>query len=142
MGNTYKSYFTNLFRLQKRALRLWCDGRSMSTNNLFVKFNRLPLAHLHSLQVAKLVHTFIYNVHILPKCITSLFQCISDIHHHLTRSLDSRCLHTHYGRLIVRNNSVKIYAPRLWNKIPPQVRQINLLHTFKTLHSLYLLSDA
>ena len=138
-GNTYKSNTLNIARLQKRALRLCYGNKSHSANKLFAAVHRLPFVHIHSLQVAKLVHKFFYNNDTLPKCITKLFERISDIHHHLTRSLDNRCLHTHFGRLQVRRNSLKIYAPLLWNKIPTQLRQMNLFDSFKKQYYSYLL---
>ena len=134
-GNTYKTYTSNIVRFQKRALRL-CNGlKDLSSKNLFAVTHRLPLVNIHKLQVALIVHKFFYNPSILPNCIAHLFEHISDIHHHRTRSLENMCLHTHFGRLNVRKNALKIYAPHLWNKIPRNLRQINIIDSFKKQYS-------
>ena len=140
-GNTYKTYTLNIIRLQKRALRLCTVRTNLNTVELFAVTQRLPFVHLHNFQVALTVFKYLHNELALPKCISSLFKKIPDIHLHHTRSVDGMSLHTHFGRLNVRKNSLKICAPLVWNKIPPRIRQILNLSTFKKHYKTFLLSS-
>src|SRR3989442_15848072 len=70
------------------------------------------------MQVALLVYKYFYYPSLLPHCIALLFEKISNIHQHQTRSLDNMSLFMHPGRLNARKNSLKINAPRIWNSIP------------------------
>jgi hypothetical protein len=140
-GNTYKTHTTNIFRLQKRALKL-CHGVKMhSSDNLFLITNKLPVLDIHKLQTAQLVFQFFNEKSILPMCIAALFSKISDIHRFYTRSLDNLCLHNHFGRLNVRKFCTKLYAPGLWNTIPNHLRQAVSLSSFKKYYKIHLLSS-
>jgi len=77
------------------------------------------------MQVAMLVYKYVYHPGFIPPCITLLFEKIPNIHNYQTRSLDNLSLFTHPGRLNVRKNSLKVNAPRIWNKIPSNIRLIN-----------------
>src|SRR6266516_1008910 len=94
------------------------------------------------MQVAKLVFMYFNSTNTLPDQIILLFNKISNIHQHHTRSLDNLCLFNQYGRLNVRKNSLKVYAPVLWNTIPICLRQINSFsffsHTFLSYPLLFL----
>ena len=124
-GNTCKSYTANIVKLQKRALRLCCDGKVPKSDKLFSETDRLSFQNVHCMQVALLVYKYFYYPSLLPHCIALLFEKISNIHQHQTRSLDNMSLFMHPGRLNARKNSLKINAPRIWNSIPPNIRLIN-----------------
>ena len=140
-GNTCKSYTSNIVRLQKRALRTCLENKNLTTHGLFIAAMRLPFVNIHNFQIAQLVYHYFYNDQVLPKCIIALFDKISEIHQHATRSLDNRCLHTHFARLNIRKNSIKICAPVLWNKISINLRQIKFIEHFKTQYRLHLLKS-
>ncbi len=137
-GNAYKSYTSNIGRLQKRALRLCYNGRLLKSDELFSATKKLSLENIHKMQVALLVFNFFYNPCLLPACINSLFEKISEVHGHHTRSLDNKCLFTHFGRLNARKNSLKILAPTLWNNIPPPIRHLSSVILFKKQYTLFL----
>ena len=142
-GNTYKTSLSNIYRLQKRALKL-CHGIQIQTkhvDNLFMITNKLSFYNIHKLQTAKLVFQYLHESSTLPKCISSLFKKNSDIHNFNTRSIDNWCLHTQFGRLNIRKVSTKIYAPVLWNTIPNHIRQINTFPLFMKSYKLFLQSD-
>ena len=140
-GNTCKSYTANISRLQKRALKLCREGRINYSENLFSLTKRLPFTKIHTMQTAQLVYSFFQNSQAVPKCIMSLFDKISEIHHHNTRSLDDMCLFTHYGRLNIRKNSVKICAPTILNQIPSKTRKAVSICCFKKELKLKLFND-
>jgi len=140
-GNTYKTHISNIFRLQKRALRL-CHGLSVLTSDELFRFtNRLSFYDIHKFHTAKLVYRFFNQSTIFPKCIAALFSKTSEIHHFNTRSVDQLCLHHFFGRLAPRNFSTKLYAPVLWNKIPIHIRQTVTEGHFKNLYKSFLLTN-
>src|SRR3989442_11610198 len=108
-GNTYITHLSNISRLQKRALKLCHGNHNKNVNNLFVITNKLSLHNIHKLQTAKLVFQYLHESFALPKCISSIFKKISDIHNINTRYVDSLCLHNQFGRLNARKVSTKIY---------------------------------
>src|SRR6266516_4554302 len=140
-GKACKTHTLNIARLQKRALRLCLERKSPNSDSLFKKSNRLSLDDLNKLQVAKIISQYFNNIHTLPGEIASLFQKISNIHHYHTRSLDNHCLFNQYGRLNVRKNSLKVYAPILWNTIPIYLREINSICLFKRKYKSFLLES-
>ena len=116
-----------------------CHGiKIQAAKNVFITTNKLSFYDIHKLQTAQLVFQYFNQNSILPKCIADLFNKISDIHRFHTRSLDNLCLHTHFGRLNVRQFSIKLYAPGLWNSIPTHIRQTLNLNLFKKLYKIYL----
>ena len=130
-GNAYKTYLGNLFRLQKRALRLCYGGCGLTSDILFTTTNKLSLFNIHKLCTAQLIFHYFHNISDIPKIIVTLFNKISDIHGFHTRSSDNLSLHTHFGKLHARSTSLKIYAPFFWNSLPINIRQFSSLHLFK-----------
>src|SRR6267154_2912658 len=117
-GRACKTHLLNIYRLQKRALRVCCYVKNLNSKTLFDTCKKLTLNDINRLQASMLVHNFYYNTSILPTCIVSLFVRASSFHLHQTRSIDNLNLFIHFGRLNVRRCSVKINAPFLWNDIP------------------------
>ena len=124
---SHLTYLQNLYRLQKRALRLCFGENKLSSDLLFDRTNRLSLFNIHNLLTMKLIFHFFHDIITLPTPIASLFNKTSDIHGIHTRSSDNLSLHTHFGRWHTRVNSVKIAGPVLWNRIPTSLRQISSL---------------
>ena len=141
-GNAYKTYTLNIFRLQKRILRLCCDEKSLSRVDLFIKSNKLSFYNLNKFQTAQLVFKFFHNVNILPNSTASLFKKISDVHHFHTRSLDALCLFNHFAKLNTRKSSVKIHAPALWNEIPEYIRKISTIKLFKKTYKAFIQANS
>ena len=129
-GNTYKTHTSNIYRLQKRALRLCHGTEILKSDNLFIITNKLSFYNIHKIQTAQLVFNFLNQNSILPKCITALFKKTSDIHRFYTRSLDNLCLHSHFARLKIRKFTTKLVAPGLWSAIPIHIRQTVNLNLF------------
>src|SRR3989442_7461753 len=67
--NAYKTYLWNLFRLQKRALRLCYGGCGLSSIILFTTTNKLSLFNIHELCTAQLVFHFFHNISDVPKTV-------------------------------------------------------------------------
>jgi len=141
-GNACKTYTLNIFRLQKRILRVCHDNKKLSAESVFTKSNKLSFYNVNKWQTSKMIYQFVHNTNILPNSIASLFKKISDVHNFHTRSLDNLCLFIHFARLNTRKASLKIYGPILWNKIPVDIRLINSIHLFKKTFITFLQSNS
>jgi len=140
-GNTYKTHTANIYRLQKRALRV-CYGVNAQTNySIFKLSNKLSIHDMHSLQTAQLIFQYFRHHHLLPKCISALFKKNSDIHSLNTRSQNNLCLHIPFAKINVRKFSTKIFAPQLWNKIPLDLRKIQSYSLFTKQYKIHLSSN-
>ena len=137
-GNACKTYTLNIFRLQKRILRVCSDKKMLTSAALFNQVNKLSFYNINKLQISQIVFKFFYSLNTLPDCIVTLFKKISDVHHFHTRSLDNFCLFTQSCRINTRKASLKVYAPTVWNKIPIFIRQINSISLFKKEYKKYL----
>ena len=133
-------FLLNIHRLQKRALKVCCDDKKVKSDSLFGILKKLTVKNINSLQVGQLVHRFYYNLCVLPLGIASLFEKSSDVHGHLTRAANNMSLFCYFGRLNIRKNSVKIFAPLLWNSIPVLLRQIASIVLFKKKYKYFLLN--
>jgi len=140
-GNTYKSYLMNLYRLQKRALRLCSGENNLSSEKLFIKTDKLPLFNIHDLFTAQLIYKYFNTPYMLPRNIISLFSKNSETHRFHTRFSDTLTLHTQLGKLNARSNSIKIFGAFLWNKISLNIRLTSTLHAFKKSYKTFLLNS-
>src|SRR6218665_860204 len=78
-GSNYKTHLSNLFILQKRAIRLICNlPRFSSTKASFFKLNLLTLNNINKYQM--LLFMFRYHHSLLPKSITIHFLSIYGIY--------------------------------------------------------------
>ena len=68
-GNAYKSHTSNIFRLQKRALKLCHTLKMQASDNLFIITNKMSFYDIHKLQTAQLVFQYFHHEKLLPKCI-------------------------------------------------------------------------
>src|SRR6218665_848015 len=72
-GSNYKTYFQNLFILQKRAIRLTCNlPRYLSSKASFCKLNLLTLENINRHQI--LLFMFCYHHNLLPKSFAIFFK--------------------------------------------------------------------
>lgn len=130
-GKTYNKYLLNVFRMQKRALRLCCLGEQLSSDKLFLKCNRLSVYDIPKFQLLLLIHKFFYNDSLLPAGIVKLFRKTNTIHSYSTRSADNLFLFTQSCRLEIRKKSVKVLAPTTWNSLPLHIRELSSYNMFK-----------
>jgi hypothetical protein len=75
----------------------------------------------------------------LPAYFSSLFAYNCNVHTHFTRhSID---LHREHCRLKLRETSLRIYGPVLWNSLPLTIRYTDSLHTFRSMYKSLLLAE-
>ena len=94
---------------------------------LFLNLQILNVYQIHDFQLGIFCHKYVNSK--LPKIFNESILRVSDVHNYPTRSSSLFYLprtHTKYGE-----NSFKYLAPKLWNAIPPKLRTILFMNTFK-----------
>ena len=137
-GMPNKGLINDVSKLQKRALRLCCNKYDIGSNSLFLYTSKIPFSSIHDFEVAMLCHTYFYNTKPLPDCLLLLFKKPLDVHSHSTRFAETISLLSYGSRLQIRKNSLKVYAPTLWNGLPIEIREIGSPKLFKEKLSSYL----
>jgi hypothetical protein len=127
--------FNGLFILQKKALRIVTNSHwNCHTKPIFTALKILSIAKLNDFQVACFM--FLCINRLLPNLFHAMFRENSDIHHHNTRIKYN--LHIIRHRLNLRQHTVRIFGPRLWNTLPADVRCTPSIYAFKK-HCKHLL---
>ena len=130
-GNTSKTHLLNLNRMQKRALRLCSNNKSLSKTDILTFHNKLSISNLNKLQSLLIVYKSIYLPSTLPTAISSLFKSSAQVHQINTRSGEGNCLFQEFARLNIRKYSLRIQGPILWNRLPLSLRVLNSIAQFK-----------
>lgn len=129
---------SQLFLTQKKAVRLVTKSPwRCHTSPLFKKLRILPIMSINKLQTGCFMFCVLHNM--LPAYFSSLFAYNYNIHTYFTRhSID---LHREHCRLKLRQTSLRIYGPVLWNSLPSTVRYAVSLHSFRSMYKCFLLSE-
>ncbi|KAJ2939970.1 hypothetical protein O0L34_g6675 [Tuta absoluta] len=119
-----------VFRLQKRAVRIMCGAEwDHPAKELFIKMKILTLPSLYILEVAKYVRQNIEQ-----------FQTHGDTHSRNTRQRHN--LWHPKVRLAKYKKSLNIIGPRLYNKIPCEIKQSKTYGSFVRKLKTKLVNDA
>ena len=128
-GSTYPSYLTKLIKLQNKAIRIvnkshWLDSVSL----IYLENNILPLRLQINFEIAKFIHFNFQNC--WPPNVkfnlTTFFKLVKDSHNRRTRSTHSYQLMIPLFKTNKTQRSIKYTGPSIWNKIPIEIRQLNL----------------
>ena len=129
-GHTFKTHLNKLCILQKKAIRIICNAPFNShTRLLFSQTNILPLKDLITLN--SLVFMFKLHAKILPPLFADIFVLNSTIHTYNTRQRN--LIHVPRVRTSVASNSFKTNFPKLWNKLPNEIKNSSTLSRFRKL---------
>ena len=122
-GQSVKTNLKKLLVLQKRAIRLiYFTSNREHAVPYFVQSRILPLDSLFFQQIAYLMRDV--DNHIAPKNIVTLFKKVGSVHSYRTRSVSSDKFYLDYSRLNIRQNSFSRLGARIWNSIPPTIRNL------------------
>ena len=138
-GLTFPSFLTQLFVIQKKAIRIISFSEPKSHSEpLFKSLNLLKLNDVIELQILSFVYQWSHRL--LPPCFSEYFKFTSSVHSYSTRQSSKRNLYlasvntTQYGL-----RSLKFTGPRLWNALPTSLTTSNSLRIFcKTLKNSML----
>lgn len=137
-ASTYRSRLASLTTLQKRALRIICKAPFRAhTKNLFLNLDILPFECINKLQVGLFMYKC--HMHLLPVGFGHWFRTNSEVHGYLTRSYKK--FHQQSARTNIRQHSVRIYGPVLWNSLPIELTVLPTIHQFKNRLKVYFMSN-
>lgn len=127
-----------LFLTQKRAIRLISGSNWRShTKPILKKFRILPIESINKLQVGCFMYRALHDM--LPIYFGSMFVHNFNVHSHFTRH--SVNLHQIHCRLKLRQRTLRIYGPILWNSLPSHISQAVSVQNFCSLYKTYLLTN-
>jgi hypothetical protein len=136
-ASTYPTSLRKLLLLQKKAIRLIARDKKYShTENRYYEYKILKFDNINLLQTG--IFMYKYFNKLLPKAFPQLFTMVTDVHTHFTRSA------TGFSEIYVRTNycwfSLRSRGPKLWNKIPFNIKKAKSLGLFKRGWATYLKS--
>ena len=136
-GQALNTHLDKIVTLQKRALRLmyFVDYKSHSVP-LFLNSGILPVKLLYFKSVASLLHD-VDNRHAPPN-ISNLFTRSKQIHSYPTRSAIAGNFYVEMSRTNQRLLSFSRIGTKIWNGIPPKIRQLKKSHFKRKLNELLL----
>ncbi|MCW4336379.1 MAG: reverse transcriptase domain-containing protein [Candidatus Thiodiazotropha endolucinida] len=129
-----------LLKLQKRAARiiLRCDFLTPS-ENMFKELQWLSFPKRVQYHTIIMTHKALNGQ--TPAYISNMFTKTSDIHNRCLRSTDNDDLRVPFFRTRYYENSFSVNGAKLWNSLPPNIRQITNVNSFKKAVRSYLLNS-
>ena len=124
--------------LQKRAIRCvdhasYCDH----TKPIFDKYHILTFMQLLELNIGTFM--FKYNNNLLPSPFNNYFS-LSNVHGHNTRTASNVRIESHNTARY--SKTTKITAPKIWNKLPLEIKNAKSLQSFKKNYKKLLHSES
>ena len=127
-SNAFESRLNKLVVLQKKAIRIIGKAEYLAhADLLFKQFWLLQINDIGQQQISVFVYKFIRKE--LPPNFANFFFPTADIHSHFTRH--SSGFHISYARTNVRQKSLEIIGPHIWNKFPSDITQSRSLPMLK-----------
>ena len=130
-GLTFPSFLTQLFIIQKKAIRIIAVSEPKSHSEpLFKSLNLLKLNDVIESQILSFVYQ--WSRRLLPPCFSEYFEFTSSVHSCSTRQSCNRSFYvtlvntTQYGL-----RYLKFTGPRLWNSLPVSITHSNSLRIFR-----------
>jgi hypothetical protein len=137
-ASNYQSHLARLVILQKRAIRTICKRPyGESTQPLFVSLRILPFDLINKHQIC--IFMFRFQRKLLPANFHRYFYLNLEIHDHYTRSCSK--YRTCYARTNIRQFSVLVRGPTLWNSLPTELTSLPTVHHFKTQLKRYFMES-
>jgi len=129
-ANTFSKYLDPIIKMNNKLLRILQNQNFRSSvNDLYTRFNTLPLPLLFKFQILQIMHKFNHFPKLLPLIYSRYFNVSSEIHSHNTR----RCkdLHQYFIKTATGSRSLKILGPKLWNLQPTCLKLKMSINVYK-----------
>jgi hypothetical protein len=139
-GNTCCTYIDKLSKLNNKLLRiLQNQNLSVPVQELYSKYNTLPIAELHVQQLLVVVHKYLYHPELLPPAYmkNNYFVTNNQVHSYDTRS--SKDLYIHNYSTTFGKRDIRCKAAALWNNLPPSLKEFSSERLFKQRLKKFLL---
>ena len=135
-GSASTTTLTKVFNLQKRALRLITHSNyRTSSSPLYIRLEILKVTDIYKLQVLLFLHKH-RNFNLPASC--THYCTVSINRPYEVRQKGYFCEYSF--RTNVRERSIRIMGPRLWNAIPVSLQNCKSYHLFKRDIKTYLIS--
>ena len=132
-GNSSKQNVNKVFKIQKRAIRVITNSDYLSsTKPLFNRLKTLNVFDMYTREVATFM--FKYKNDMLPLSFNHFFTIHRDNHDYNTRNRDD------FKFPAQKIETISSFGPKVWNKLPKNVKQANTLNQFRSLLKSELLS--
>ena len=132
--STYPTHLLPLFRLQKKIIRIITNSDYFEhTQPLFKNNKLLKLFDINKIEIAIYMHKLQHN----PHNITNI--TLQPQHNYPTRTRDNLNIPAH--NLTVYQHSLSYLGPKTWNAVPPQLKTIQSIYTFKRKLKNHLISS-
>ena len=134
-GSACPTSLNRLVCLQKKAIRIATHSAFRSPSSpLFKSQHILKLCDLYKLQIALFMFKCLYEL--LPSCCIDFKPHLRPIQQQDTRS---NCIKFNFYepayRTSIREHSISVFGPKLWNTIPPCIKEESCLNNFKKIMS-------
>ena len=128
IGILLKANLNNVVLVQKKLIRIiTCSPFRAHTEPLMMANRLMPLSNIN------MYMTCIFVYQCLNGCVPDIFKDFytrnRNVHGHNTRQASD--LHVPYGRLDIRQNSMKIHGANMWNSIPENIKISESIIVFK-----------
>ena len=137
-GNSYKTNLEPIVLMQKKLIRIiTCSPFRAHTGPLFFANKILSVTQINTYMVG----TYMYKClnESVPQLLRNYFTRNNSIHEYSTRGANE--IHVPFGRLDIRNFSIRIHGAKVWNSLPSFVKQSRSLELFKNTLRNYLFSS-
>ena len=141
-GQTSSHNHTRLIKLQKCAARLILKADILTpSDELFKELNWLKFLERVLYHTGLMVYKALNGP--APTYVASVISFMSEHHTRQTRSATSGTLHIPRSNsaLLDTSNAFSVYAPKLWNNIPLEIKNIDNILKFKKDLKTYLLHN-
>ena len=139
-GQTSSHNHTRLIKLQKRAARLILKADILTpSDELFKELNWLKFPKRVLYHTGLMVYKALNGQ--APTYVASMISFVSEHHARQTRSATSGTLYIPKSNSALLDNAFSVYAPKLWNNIPLEIKNIDNIFKFKKDLKTYLLHN-
>ncbi len=127
-GNCAKTVINPLIVLQKRVVRIISGAAFRQHSPPLFKANKiLTINDIYHLQVSLFMYRYTNNL--LPRTFNNYFRLSSDVHQRSTRF--SHNIRLERFRLKLKECSLKISGPNIWNRLEPEFKKSFNINSFK-----------
>ena len=137
-GGASITSISKLLILQKRSVRILSHSAYLAPSNpLFIKLSLLKFPDIYILRIAEFMYKFTYDL--LPRSCNNFLAFENLSHEYYTRH--SHILNPASCRTIIRFSYISVCGPKIWNKLPENIKRLPSLNVFKRNLTVYLLNN-
>ncbi len=137
-GSACSTYINQLYKIQKRALRIISNSsHRSSTKPLLIKYNVLSVEDMYNFELGTFM--FKYENVFLPNVFDDLFSKHSDIHSLNTRQKDK--LRLPLVKRAFCQKSVTYLGIKLWNDIDDNIKRATTVNQFRSMYKKHLMNN-